>query len=436
MIWIFFLSILLSFCTLGQVNATKSRLLGMGDLSIVIEDESNMINLWDFARNPAGFLADEKGSVVKIDLLWEPYEGRELTTTTGGFPSLWQMEGDILKTSMSASFRRNTDLAFGVEGHYLFDESDFIPSKTELNYPRICFVFSKSLDSLTSVGADIGYAEFRSKTNYKNIQSQTRFTTKYFKTQLGVGRELTSGVTLAALLGYENLDCEPYSMWSDFHVFWLSLQTMVVISQRLELGLETAFNLRRMELNLNHPGHENYYFNSLRLRAIYGLTNKLRFGLVYFHNELFTDFFHPISSDAFAMSHWGIGCLYELDDNIVAGVEYHFRDSSQPEPQSPDFGFKHESLNLGVEVRFLEIWSARGGYVRTWGKINPVAGWASRYNNWENKLTLGTGYSPRGSNFILEFSYQYAFKDFETWSKYYEREAIRHVLSLSLKLGL
>jgi hypothetical protein len=54
MVWIFFLSILLSFCTLDQINATKSRLLGMGDLSIVIEDESNIINLWHLSGNRLG----------------------------------------------------------------------------------------------------------------------------------------------------------------------------------------------------------------------------------------------------------------------------------------------------------------------------------------------------------------------------------------------
>ncbi len=49
--WIILTILLLLFCS--QTFATKSRLLGMGDLSIVIEDESNMINLWDFTRNPA-----------------------------------------------------------------------------------------------------------------------------------------------------------------------------------------------------------------------------------------------------------------------------------------------------------------------------------------------------------------------------------------------
>ncbi|MCK4427098.1 MAG: hypothetical protein KAW16_01290 [candidate division Zixibacteria bacterium] len=54
---IFSFTSLLLLCSLSF--ATQSRLSGMGELSIVIEDESNMINLWDFVHNPAGFLADE-----------------------------------------------------------------------------------------------------------------------------------------------------------------------------------------------------------------------------------------------------------------------------------------------------------------------------------------------------------------------------------------
>lgn len=58
------LFLLLFFCT--SAYSTKSRLSGMGDLSIVIEDESNLINLSDFTGNPAGLLEDEKGSVMGI----------------------------------------------------------------------------------------------------------------------------------------------------------------------------------------------------------------------------------------------------------------------------------------------------------------------------------------------------------------------------------
>ncbi|GAG20517.1 unnamed protein product, partial [marine sediment metagenome] len=177
--------LIFTLCLSSHVGATQSRLWGMGDLSIVIEDESNMINLWDFARNPAGFLADDTGSVARSDLLWEPYEGEELTTAPGQFPSLWHAEGDVFRTSVSATFRRNENFAVGVEGKYLFREVNFTSSGGKLEYPEILLVFSKSLNSLTCVGADIGYVEYTSETRYQESQYDQRAKTKYFQTQLG-----------------------------------------------------------------------------------------------------------------------------------------------------------------------------------------------------------------------------------------------------------
>jgi len=71
-IFLFIFSIIFPLFFSPYTYATRSRLSGMGELSIVIEDESNMINLWDFAGNPAGFLADEKGSVIKGDFIIIP----------------------------------------------------------------------------------------------------------------------------------------------------------------------------------------------------------------------------------------------------------------------------------------------------------------------------------------------------------------------------
>lgn len=66
--------LILTLCLSSHVGATRSRLSAMGDLSIVIEDESNMINLWDFARNPAAFLHDEGASVLRGDFVWEAHQ--------------------------------------------------------------------------------------------------------------------------------------------------------------------------------------------------------------------------------------------------------------------------------------------------------------------------------------------------------------------------
>jgi hypothetical protein len=424
--------------------ATESRLSGMGDLSIVIEDESNMINLWDFAGNPAGFLADEKGSVIRSDLFREAYDIRNLRCSyrPNSFYKC-KADGDILTSSISMSVRRADEIALGTEAKYFFRETDFENSGVELEYPEVLFVLSKRLNSLTCMGADIGYVEYTSKYRYKETDSESSYKTKYFKMQLGVGRQVTPGVTLAAHLGYDNIDSKPYSVRSDFRDYWLSVQSVVQVEQKAKLGLETTFNLRRQEFDRDRPGYENYYFNSLKLRGIYDLTDRLRLGLFYSHNELFAGFLYPLesfyrppSSDEFAVAHWGIGCSYEFSGKVVGGIEYHFRDFSQPHPYSTDHGFKHESVNLGLEAKVWEAWSVRGGYIRAGSNVNPVRDGSGRYKSWEDVLTLGSGYQPYGSNLIIELSYRYAFKEFEPWFRDWETEAERQALSLSFKMTL
>ncbi|NIM99824.1 MAG: hypothetical protein GTO24_17645 [candidate division Zixibacteria bacterium] len=424
-------------------HATRSRLSGMGDLSIVIEDESNMINLWDFARNPAGFLEDENVSVIRSDMVREAYEGGEIIDPDQ-FPSLGHshLEGNVLRSLASANFRRNGSFAVGVEGNYFFRETETKDRKDRLKHPEISLVFSKDLNSLTFVGADVVYKERSSEWSYEVRQSEERFKTKYFRTQIGVARKFSPQTTLAALFGYDISDPEPYLVYADFHTYWLSVQSTVELERKLRLGLKTNFNLRRGEFQYDRSGYESYYFTSLKLRGIYDFTDKLSLGLFYFHNEVFADFFYPLDSfndfspDVFAVAHWGVGCSYEFTDELIAGIEYHFRDFSQPHPHDPEHAFLHVSLNLGLDLQVTESWSLRGGYIMTGTNVNPVTDWGDRYKCLWDALTLGSGYQLYRSSLILEFSYQYAFKEFEPWYKGLEIEARRHVLSTSFKVSL
>lgn len=420
--------------------ATKSRLMGMGDLSVVIEDESNMINLWDFARNPAGLLEDEKAPVVRADLFWDAYDIRNLRC---GKPPLYykcKADGGVFQVPTSTIFRREGNFALGLESNYFFRQTDFKDTKSQFTYPEICLVFSKSLNSLTSVGADLAYVEYTSETSYKEAQSMTRFKTTYFRAEIGAGRRLSSELTLGALLGYDSMDSGKKYYTSDFHTFWLSLHSIVEVEQRFRLGLETVFNLRRADFEHDFQGDQSYYFAYLRLRGLYDLTSSLRLGLFFSHNELFSGFYYPVetflwpvSPDAFAVEHLGLGCSYKFNDNLLAGLEYHFRNSSEPDGNHPDWGFSHESLNLGLEGKLSRVFSVKGGYIRTEVNRNPETGWPGKANTWGNVFTLGFGYQPHEGNLIFDLSYRYAFKKFEQWHIGWDVESERHVLSLSFK---
>ncbi len=435
---IIFAILILLFCS--QTFATKSWLSGMGDLSIVIEDESNMINLWDFAQNPAGLLSDERGSVLRADFSWDAYNVTDWRC--GKYPHFYkcEVEGDVRQVPTFMVFRREGDFALALESDYFLRQTDFKETRSKLTRPKVFLIFSKSLGLSTAVGADFGYTEYSSELRFRETHSTVRFKTSYFRARIGAERELSPGVNLAALLGYDSMDSDEAYYTSNFHTFWVSLQSIVQIEQKLKLGLETVFNLRRADYWSSPQGNESYYFTRLRLRGVYDLTTSLQLGVFFFHNELFSDshypleaFLWPVSPDAFAVEHLGFGCSYKFHRNLLAGLEYHFRNSSEPDGNRPDWGALHESLNFGVEGKLSEVVSLRGGYIRTGSTRNPVVGSPGWAITRENAFTLGFGYRRPEWNLTFDLSYRYAFRKLRQWHIGWDVESGSHVFALSLK---
>lgn len=417
----------------------------MGDLSVVIEDESNMINLWDFARNPAGFLSDEKGSVIRADVLGEDY-AIQYVPRSGGEPDSYHSyrpTGGVFDGRVSASVRRDGDFAVGARGNYFFRETEFKTRKSELEYPDILLVVSKSLNSLVSVGANLEYFEYNSEWHSKDTPARSHYDTKYLLAEVGVQREFSREMTLAVLLSYDNIDSDFSYPQVNYHTYRAAAQGIVDIDERLTIGLETVFNIRRANFRYSHAGNENYYFTHFKLRGVYRLTSRLRAGLFFSHRELFSrsgypfdDFIFPVPLDAYAVGHWGIGCSYAFDKNIIVGLEYHFRNSSELHGNFLDVGLMHSSLNVGVEGELSQALSLRGGYVWMGTDRNPLEYPRAEARTRENALTVGFGYGPQESNLIIDISYRYAFKKFEYWSANWDLEAQGHLLSLSFKMAL
>ena len=417
----------------------------MGDLSIVVEDESNMINLWDFGGNPAGFLADEKGSVIRTDVSREGYRIEDLRYPGAepGTYSKYQDEGDVLKSNALLSFRRDGNFALGLGGHYFYRESVSMFRKSEYEYPDIFVVFSKSLSSLTCVGADIRYVEYTAETDYQETDASNRSEIKYFRTRLGLETELSPAVALATLLGYDRGDSEPYVRRSDYHTYWVSLQSIVEIEPKLKLGVETSLRARLIDMRLDDPGWESYYSTSLRLRARYDLTHRLSLGVFYSDNEFFSDRYYPVEMPGWpfspydlAASQVGLGASYKLGEGSLAGIEYRFCTTSEPDGNYPETGYMRSSLHLGVEGKLTPAWFVRGGYVGIETDVNPPASSGTHDKSWENALTLGTGYQPYGWNLIVEMSYRYAFTRFEEYYTDWDVKSYRYVLSVSFKMAL
>ncbi|MEW6684889.1 MAG: hypothetical protein AB1393_01605 [Candidatus Edwardsbacteria bacterium] len=75
---------LLGLTCLSQSFATEVRFLGMGHLSLVVEDETNQINLYRFGDNVAGALKDEETSTASGDFSF----AQQKSKTAGKIDSL------------------------------------------------------------------------------------------------------------------------------------------------------------------------------------------------------------------------------------------------------------------------------------------------------------------------------------------------------------
>lgn len=428
--------------------ATRSRLMGMGDLSIVIEDESNMINLWDFARNPAGLLEDEQGQVVRTHLSLDTYRAKWVSRTGEQLDEYhrYKPSGHHFKAFTSASLRRKGDFAVALNGNYVHRRTEEQTYLDELKYPIASAVFSKRVHSTSSVGGALSFARYESAWGKKEPRDPVVHKTSHFTGELGAARRFAEGVTLGALLGLDHVDSDEPAIRPDFYNYRMSLQCVVDVQEKLRLGLESALNLRTADFSNFRSGDESYYFTYFRLRCLYYLTSRLRVGLLFAQNELFGDLKYPLEIltydtplDGETMTHWGAGCSYKLWGRTLLGAECHFKHSSVLNGRhlySSDQGLMFWSFNLGLETKPSSSLLLRGGYLLGATRWNPPD--LAREQNFanENVLSLGVGYELISPYLLFEASYKYAFKRFRQWYWDWNMESPRHSLSLSVKVVL
>ena len=429
----------------------------MGDLSIVIEDESNMINLWDFAHNPAAFLFDEKGSVIRGDFIWDTYQMDSLPYYRAYYPLpifKFKANGDFLDNWISLTFRKDGNFALGLGGEYFFRQTNSEWDDHELRYPDVLLVFSKSVSPQTCFGANLRYVyydfEFSRVKHYGTVEllQQNQETVKGFRTEVGMTRKLDDWTVLGATLGYERLrmiwdyleywyhsgppDLSYFPCGKNIsHIGWLSGQAVVEIVRKIRLGMEGTFQLSDLQRY-----EEKEARLCLRLRGIYDPLPQLRLGVFFSDGYSFTEYRDPIYSyfssirDDIFTKDLGGGFALKFSKRVLAGVEYHYRDYPQPSYQGYPWDLKTHSVNLGVEGKLSEALFLRGGYINS--TFVPKSDY-DQTDSWENILTLGLGLGPLESNLIFEFSCRYALKKYKDWYGNWDVESETRALSFSFK---
>ena len=437
----------------------------MGDLSIVIEDESNMINLWDFSGNPAAFLDDEKGSFIRGDFALDTYR-------LDGLP-YWDYfheshrpiftldaDGEVLDNRTFLSIRKENDFALGLGGDYLFRQTDSDYDSHELTYPDFFLVFSKSLSQQTSLGVDLRYREYDfdfTRTDPWLFDWEihvAREAVKAYRAGAGITFHTSSGPDFGITMGYEKVEVDwtyanprqgytpyvPFYAWSngDFSTpyFWFSVQSVFEVEQKMKLGMELV---GKSQGSAASP-FEGTSEVRLSLRGLYQLSSRLRLGFLFLGGDSFAEYYEPVYSyissfrgkEAFA--ELGTGVSLELHQRVFMGIEYHYESYPQPNEVLEPWRLKTHSVNVGSEVTLSEALSLRAGFIGA--GLTKNSDDRDRRETWGNTLTLGCGFQASESNLAFDLCYRYALKRYQGWYGDCDLESERHVLSLSFKKGL
>ncbi len=460
--------LILSLFLCTSAYSTKSRLSAMGDLSIVIEDESNLINLWDFSGNPAGFLEDEKGSVIRGDFIWDTYQikGIPYFYRDNWYTPLYKLKanGDIFDYRFCLGLRKEKNYAIGLCGNYFLRQTDSRYDKQESNYPNLQLVFSKSINPQTTMGINLGYWGYtfsfdrEPKQSYAPLYNPTdRDTVKTFWVEVGIAKKLISGSAYGITVGYERVKIDvhyrgmsyPFHQdniyWGPFpysdnhiivHTGWISGQMVAVIDQNNKLGMDCSMRFFNNE--------EESYGSSLRLylklHGISDISSRLRLGVFIANTSSYFEQYDPVYTYFSSLRYKstifeaGGGLSFRFHQKLLAGLEYHYKDQPQSSPRTYEWDLKIHSLNAGLESEISKSFFLRGGFVGS--KIHRKPDYDHRHDTWENIITGGVGYQPTESDFTIELSYRYAFKKYRDWYGKWDVESDARTLSFSFKKGL
>jgi hypothetical protein len=428
----------------------------MGDLSIVIEDESNMINLWDFGHNPAAFLYDEKASVLRADFVWEAHQIDSLPFYDHllhyyhGAPYLprfkFQANGDLYSSWGSMSLRREGDFAASMGGDYLFRQTDSEHDRNQIDRPNFQMVISKSINSRTSCGVSLRY--LRSDFEYTRVEDYwtremihwTKESIEDVQAEVGVRSRFSPGFILGATAGYKRVEMTGdyygvhFNTLSTSRIVWVSGQSVVEVEGKIKLATEWTLKLLN-NIGMSEGNKQRY---CLRVRALYRPFSWLRLGVRFSDGDSHIECRDPVYSyyssirDLTSTRGLGSGFALRLSERILTGIEYHYTD--YPEPRYNIYypsNLRTHSIHAGVETQLSEALFFRAGY------INSSVVWKPNRlelrNSWENSLTLGLGFEPLESDLIFELSYRYILEKYKDWFYNWDVASRTRIFSVSIK---
>ena len=439
----------------GSGRATELRLMGMGELNLVVEDEGLMVNLYDFGGNVAGLYLDEPMSTLTgvfsygIMSISEPGDASEdpLEMSYFGDPMKQKIMSYLPafhRMNLPARMPLGVDLVYrmessavGVKAEFARDEEEFVwwsvipersgvGTRTLAMFPSTVLEYNVLFADRVSLGVEAGYLRMAQSTD----PGTNDLTVNSFGGGFGVGFFLSETATVGGKVDFVRPELHVgaedttvsgggfgISMQGLYHLFGL-FRAGANLRYRTVSG-SPVLGTSDVTADIRSGNTSDLVFETKALTSFFLIPTQLGVSIGYTRESIDFEGVQTLEEGkqtevgVFEGDIWtipiSVGVVYATP-GVTAGGELHYtRGGETREETASPVGSSVLSFNLGTEVGF--GWAAvRSGLVMS--RSDPDRdvehdGWTTK------KFTVGLGLSAPSNKLQGDLAYNYVVRTFE-----------------------
>lgn len=411
-----YFSLFFIFILFSGMFATPLRIIGMGSLDLIVEDESNRINLFDYGGNIAGLYEDEMGSSIETYVTYGTIRNSDLNGPRDPQITYW---GDNIPTDIMflgfntaslegipvgavCTYRMSEGYAFSGAGAYSCRKSKFEISEFNESMPMGVVIVSRDFGKYAA-GLSGGYS--------KLTLTWSPYDTKYYETLVDIKGGLATRLSPMLNIGISGGITIPevrargsnYESSGNGNAFSGGFQSIVRVSGLLKSGTRINYLNGKLDWDMDKMRVTDLDFDTRLLFSSILFPLKVGASFNYKRTHRVYNSISILEYDvSFSVTNFGIGVSYATPF-LTPGIQYNLYNKT-----STDNLDNGESTNSSKwDVRFggevpLTIITLRAGYIIA--KEDPDT---DREND-ESKsrsITLGAGIQFPLQPFKIEVAY-------------------------------
>ncbi len=391
------------FVLLLSLDATPLRIIGMGSLDLIVEDESNRINLFDYGGNVAGLYGDDMGSSIETYVTYGAIRNSDLNGPRDPKITYWgdNIPTDIIllrynTTSLEnipvgavCTYRMSEGYAFSGAGAYSCRKTKFEISEYNQSMPIGGIIVSRDFGKYAA-GLSGGYSNL--------VLTWDPYDIKYYEMLVDIKGGLATRLSPMLNIGISGGIAIPktkqigadYESSGKGKAFSGGVQCIVRVPGLLKIGTRINYLNGKLDWDTHEMSVSDLDFDTRLLFSSILFPLKVGASLNYKRTHMvynsISGLVYDVSSSGW--SFFGIGVSYATPF-LTPGIQYNLYKTNQWD------------IRFGGEIH-LSIVTLRTGYV--FAKDDPDKGVDDDESN-SRSITLGVGIAVPYQPFKIEIAY-------------------------------